>query len=242
MLAPSSERTDALDALRRAGAVVRPTVLARQQALPVAPALASLLPEGLRRGGTVAVGPGAGTVSLAVALAVEASVAGSWVGAVGVRGLGLAAAAELGLCLERTVVVDPPPASWAEVVAALLDAVDIVWARPPGRARPGDARRLTARARERGAVLVHLGGSRGAWPQPADVWLRVASSVWEGPAGGGAGRLTARRVEVVAGGRGAAARERRAALWLPGHDGRLATATGQGSAGAGLSARWSVAG
>jgi hypothetical protein len=98
------------------------------------------------------------------------------------------------------------------VVATLLDAFDVVLARPPSSSGvgPADARRLTARARERGAVLV----VSGAWPEGAEVQLRVVAAGWEG-VGQGHGRLRGRRVEVVAGGRGAAARERRASLWLP---------------------------
>ena len=105
------------------------------------------------------------------------------------------------------------------MAAALVDAFDVVMVAPPGRAKPTDARRLTAKTRERGAVLVPV----GTWPEPADVRLGVASAAWEG-LGDGHGRLRARRVEVVDQGRGSAARERRAHLWLPGPDGRLSTA------------------
>ena len=48
----------------------------------------------------------------------------------------------------------------------------------------------------------------------ADVRLTMTRGEWEG-LGPGHGRLQARRVEVVATGRGAAARERRTSLWLP---------------------------
>jgi hypothetical protein len=232
----SASRSSALGALRRVDATVRPVVLAGEQALPVAPALAPLLPAGLRRGATVAVAPGPGGTALALALVAEASARGSWVAAVGVPALGLASAGELGLSLERVLVVDPPPGAWAEVVAALLDAVDLVCTRPPARARSAAARRLAARAREQGTVIVQL----AAPPGGADVTLRVAATAWTGLAGGGAGRLEARQVEVVAGGRGAAARERRTRLWLPGPDGRVAAAGATGGAPAELP--WSVAG
>jgi hypothetical protein len=214
-LAAPPAPSPSLDGLRRVAERARPISLAGERTLPVLPALAGLVPEGgLRRGSTVAVeGPGATTLSLALGAA--ASAAGSWTAAVGLPSLGLAAAAELGVALERLIVVDPPPDQWAVVVAALLDAVDVVHARPPGRGgvSPGDARRLVARARERGAVL--LG------PVGGDLRLRIGRATWLGPAGGGAGRLEARRVEVVAGGRGAAARERRVWLELPGPDGAV---------------------
>ncbi len=207
-----------------------PVSLAAEQRLPVLAALEPLLPaRGLRRGSVVAV---EGSSSLALALAAAASTEGSWCAAVGRPALGLVAAAELGIVLDRFPLVPAPgngpgPGGWAWVVAALLDALDLVVAWPPAPAlvRPADARRLAARARERGSVLVVAG--RG-WPDAADVRLAVTRSEWHGlvgAAGVGAGRLRGRRVEVVGGGRGAAARERRSALWLPAPGGGVTLAS-----------------
>jgi hypothetical protein len=169
---------------------------------------------------------GGGATALALALVAGASAAGSWTAVVGAPSLGLLAAAELGVALERVAVVpEIAPDAWAPVVAALVDAVDVVVVHVDRRVRLGDARRLAARARERGSVLVLLptvGAATGdAWPDGADVRLVVTAARWEGIAGG-AGHLRARRVEVEAGGRRAAARVRRAALWLPGPDGAVA--------------------
>jgi hypothetical protein len=209
-----------LGALRRAEALGTPDALAATRTLPVPGCLSPLLPGGaLQRGTTVGVsGPGA--TSLALALGSAASAAGSWLAVAGVPSLGLAAVGELGVDLDRLLVVaDPPPGSWSTVVAALVDAVDVVVVSPPARLGGADARRLVARTRERGAVLCTLGS---AWPHPPDVRLTVADPSWSGATGGGSGRLLARRVEVVGGGRGAAARGRRLALWLPGPDGAVA--------------------
>ncbi len=187
----------------------RPPTLAAEQILPVPAAFGPLLPgHGLRRGSTVAVSRSA---SLALALVAGASAAGSWVAVVGLPDLGVVAAAESGIALERLALVPHPwPRVWVTVVAALLDAIDVVLVRPPPGLRAADARRLSARARERGTVLVAL----GAWSEPADLRLAVTASQWQG-LGQGHGRLESRWVEVVVGGRGAAARERRARLWLP---------------------------
>ena len=192
--------------------------LAEERLLPVVPALRSLLPgRGLRRGTTVAVSRSA---ALALALVAGASAAGSWVAAVGLPDLGIVAAAETGVALERLALVPAPGArAWPTVVAALLDAVDVVLVRSPARLPAAQARRLAARARERGTVLVPL----GAWSEPPDLRLAVTASVWQG-LGQGHGRLQARRVEVLAAGRGAATRERRALLWLPSPDGTIAPA------------------
>ena len=200
------------------GLVEPGTTLAGERLLPVVPALQPLLPgRGLRRGSTVAVGR---STSLALALVAGASAAGSWVVAVGLPDLGVVAAAEVGIDLERLALVPAPGArAWPAVVAALLDAVDVVLVRSPAGLPAGQARRLASRAREHGAVLVPLGG----WSVAPDLWLAVTASAWQG-LGQGHGRLQARRVEVVVGGRGAAAHERRAALWLPGPDGTIAPA------------------
>ena len=200
---------------------VRPVSLAGGRVLPVLPALAGLLPGGgLRRGSTVAV---AGSTSLALALLAGPSAAGSWCAAVGLPSLGLAAAAEVGVAVGRLALVASPGTDWAAVVAALLDALDVVLVRLPERGvRAVDARRLGARARERGAVLVPL----GLW-DGSDVRLSVTASAWEGLEEG-SGHLQARLVEVVAEGRGAASRPRRARLWLPSADGTVAAADSLG--------------
>ena len=137
---------------------VRPIALAREQVMPVISPLTTLLPHGLVRGTTVAVDGESGVTSLALALAAGPSQEGSWVAAVGVPWLGLGAAAECGVALERLAVVSAPERSeWATVVAALVDAIDVVLVCPPQRVAMGDARRLAARARERGAVLLVVG-------------------------------------------------------------------------------------
>ena len=192
------------------------TPLADERLLPVLPALQPLLGgRGLRRGATVTVSRSA---ALALALVAGASAAGSWVAAVGLPDLGIVAAAETGIALERLALVPTPGArAWPAVVAAFLDAVDVVLVRAPARLPAAQARRLAARARERGAVLVPL----GAWPEPADLRLAVTSSAWHG-LGRGHGSLHSRQVEVLITGRGAATRERRASLWLPSPDGAIA--------------------
>src|SRR5947199_1935178 len=195
--------------------LARPVSLARERTLPVLPELADLFPEGgLRRGTTVAV---SGATSLALALLAGPSQAGSWCAAVGLPSLGLVAAAEVGIALERFPLVARPGEDWPAVVATLVDAVDVVLVRLPRHVRSGDARRLVAKARDRGAVLVTTGGSAAF---AADVRLSVAGASWEG-LGQGHGHLRARRLDVVATGRGAAARERRVSLWLPSADGDI---------------------
>src|SRR6266511_1506309 len=148
--------------------------LGTERLLPVAAELRGLLPGGgLRRGATVAVDKDA--TSLLLALMAAASQAGSWCAVVGVPTLSAAAAAEAGIALDRLALVPNPGPGWTGVVGALLDGLDIVVVAVPGPIAPTVSGRLTARARQRGSVLVSYGDWRGA-----DVTLDVVSSVWHG--------------------------------------------------------------
>lgn len=215
---PATDRAAALEALQRIDQRVRPVTMADHQLLPVVDPLASLLPgSGLRRGTTVEVGGPAAT-SLALSLVSEASGQGSWVAVVGLPSLGLVAASELGVALDRLALVPHvAPGTWATVVAALIDAVDIVMV---GSAfiRPTDARRVASRLRERGAVVIPVGVR---WPEAADVRLVTSAPRWEG-LGVGNGHLTARRVTINAEGRRQASRRRFTDVWMPAATGGVA--------------------
>lgn len=210
--------------LREIADRARPVALARELTLPVHPVLQSLLPGGaLQRGTSVGVG-GEAASSLALALTAAASQAGSWVAVVGVPELGLVAAVELGVALERLVVVEAPPApSWGTVVAALVGAFDVILVGPAPRMGRADARRLAARSRERGSVLVQVGTEAGSSTLELDVRLDAGRVRWVG-LGDGHGHLRARQVRVEATGRRRAARPRQVDLWLPAADGTISIA------------------
>jgi len=180
--------------LAEAGEVARPVTQAGDRALPVPGELGEVIPA-LRRGSVVAVegGTGAGATSVALRLAAAATAAGEWAAAVELHGsLGGLAAAEAGVALERFAVVRRvPPARWAAVVAALLDGIGLVLAEVPHDARAADARRLAARARERGVVLVGVDG----WPAEAALRVRAEGSEWRG-LGRGTGLLARRELKV----------------------------------------------
>jgi len=191
----------------------RPVTTADTRLVEVPGALGGLFPEGgIRRGSTVAITSAAGGHSLALALAGQVTGGGGWVAAVGVPSLGLVAAAEMGVRLDRLALIPEPGDRWASSAAALLDGFDLVLIRPPGRVGATEGRRLSARARERGTVLVLLGGT---WPEAPDVRLTATRSDWSG-LGVGHGHLQARRMEVESTGRRAAARPRRCSMWMPG--------------------------
>jgi hypothetical protein len=207
--------TTGLDGVRSAAA------LTTDDLLPTADALRPLLPDGgLRRGGTLGVA-GSGATSVAFALLAGPSAAGSWGAVVGLDSLGLLAAADLGVDLARTALVPTPGPQWPTVIAALLDACDVVLVRPTGRATTSTVRRLTARVRERGRVMVWLDAT--AADTTPDVRITGTSSVWEGP-GWGTGHLTGRQLRLHADGRRLAGHTRHTTVWLPDAHGRLSPA------------------
>ncbi len=202
--------------------------LARERLLPAPGPLAALLPDGgLVRGQAVAVRGGA-AVSLALGLVAEAVAAGSWLALVDGPGISTEAAEELGIPLGRVVRVEPGgrgpdgATAWAELVAAVVDGFEIVVTRVPAPASDRLARRVLQRLRAKAAVLVVLGPPAGVSPA---IELRCALPRWEGVEGG-AGYLRGRRVTVTATGR-RMPRPRRAELWIPGPDGRIAPAVAE---------------
>lgn len=191
----------------RTTAVPRTSLLTSERPpLPVPPPLAGLLPDGLRRGATTVV---AGSTSLLLELLAHACAGGAWAAAVGMPALGLLAAAQAGLALDRLALVPRPGLEAATVVAALVDGIDVVVVGPDAALVDADRRRLSARARDRGAVLV----ATTPWPG-ASVVLDVEGGRWTG-LDEGDGWLRAHEVRVVRSGRGSAGQVDAVDLVLP---------------------------
>ncbi|MFC6156837.1 hypothetical protein [Kribbella jiaozuonensis] len=205
------------------GGVTRvPSVARVQQALdtagvdrelPTHPAVSELLAGASLRGGSVY--SVRGSAALVMALMAGPSAEGAWCGVVGVPSFGAEAARGLGVDLERLVLVPDPGRDWLSVVAALVDALTVVVVRPPGEVTPGEASRLAARLRTRGAMLI----AYGSWPG-SEARFEIESNTWTG-LGDGEGLITARRATVAVTGRRSAVRSRRQDLWLPGPDGTV---------------------
>ncbi|MEV4265427.1 hypothetical protein [Kribbella sp. NPDC049584] len=179
--------------------------------LPTHPAVSELLAGASLRGGSVY--SVRGSAALVMALMAGPSAEGAWCGVVGVPSFGAEAARGLGVDLERLVLVPDPGREWLSVVAALVDALTVVVVRPPGEVTPGEASRLAARLRTRGAMLIAC----GSWPG-SEARFEIESNTWTG-LGDGEGLITGRRATVAVTGRRAAVRARRHELWLPGPDG-----------------------
>ena len=189
-----------------------PPVRATRGPGPAAPAvlavpspLDELLPQGgLPRGGIVSVqpdesadgspAPGGLTTLLFTLLAGPVK---PWSALLGFGDLGFAAAAELGVDLERTVLVPNPGGDVAHIVSVLLDGLDVIAVHCPGGpfGPPARQRVLASRLRQRGAVLLAV----GPWPG-ADLTLSVSTVGWSG-LGVGHGRLRDRELLVRLAGR-----------------------------------------
>ncbi len=207
-----SLRPDPVQALERIAQRVQPIVRADEQLHPVDERLHEVLPwPGLRRGSLIEVRSRA----LGWLMVAKAMEAGAWAAVVGSSSSGWAAAAEMGVPLERLAVIAAPPVEVAgTVIGALVDAVELVLVDPSVNIRPHELRRIAARVRERKGVLVAFGEVGSAW-EGVDVRLSIAGVTWHGLQQGH-GALCGRQVEVEATGRGAAFRPRRTSLWLQG--------------------------
>ncbi len=158
-------------------------------------------------------------LSLALSLCSLATQQGSWLGVVGVDHLGLLAAVEHGVALERTVLVHPPKTSreWSITVAAAIEGLDLLIVAVPERLSVNDARRVQTRLQSRRAVMIiventvlsqsrSMHSSNESQQFLADVVLDTKTKSWSG-VDRGAGYLQHRDVRIRVSGR-RVARER----------------------------------
>lgn len=180
--------------------------------IPTHAALAELLPgRGLRAGSSYTIGS---SMSLVSALLHSPTRDGSWCAVVGMPEFGAEAAAHLGVELSRVVLVPEPGPRWLAITAALAEVMTLVVLRPPGRAKDTDMARLSARLRDRDAVLA----VQGRWPQ-TDALIDVEDARWTG-LGDGYGILAERELTVTVSSRRFPA-PRRGRMLLPSPDGTL---------------------
>jgi len=134
-------------------------VTADHQVFPVLQGLEGLFPEaGLQRGAIYQVDASA---SLLWSLIAEATQRGTWCAVVGIPDAGVAAASELGVNVDRLVLVPYPDKQWLSVVGALIDVVGIVALGSVEAPSDRTLSTLSGRLREREATLL----VRRAWPR-----------------------------------------------------------------------------
>ena len=188
----------------RPSAVLRPAAAVERHTLPLDEALTSVIGAGMARGRTIAC---SGDAALALALRVvgRATQEGAWLAVVGIDDLGLAAAAEQGVALQRTVLVAPPRATreWAATLATAIDGFALLMTHVPHGVTVGEARKVVARVQARQGVMVLVDPAR----QPAvasafqpDITLHTTTLEWFG-IGAGVGHVQGRDVRIDVGGR-----------------------------------------
>lgn len=159
-----------------------------ERGLPTLPGLRPLLPGGaLRQGASYSVH---GSLQLGLAMLAAASASGSWCGVIGVPEFGAEAAAQLGIALDRCVLIPDPGEDGLGLTGLLSEILTVVLLSPSRTPRPGDAERISARLRDHGSALVALGD----WPRPEST-LRVTGSSWDGLTHG-QGLLDERALEI----------------------------------------------
>jgi len=202
--------------------VTTAATLAHQRTLPVVAGLETIVPSaGIQRGSTLAV-HGVGATSFALALAGQAIREGSFMAVIAPSSFGLAACLDFDIPLRRVVqfVLPADAENWAQAVAAIVEGFDVVVLADQRRASSSQARQLVARNRERGSVLIRVGGP--AWPDAADLRFDVDSPEWSG-LGQGHGHLRARKVAVRVAGRRYHGRKRAHEIMLPASHGGVAS-------------------
>ena len=163
-------------------------------------AFAPLFPStGLQSGQLISVsGPGAWTVGFALAGANVGSQ--GWAAMVDVGNAGLVAAHELGIPLDRLLVVDSTPMkAWVSVVAALLEVAEVVIVNPRRELKSTWVRRLRTHLQDHQSLVLSLDGGR-FWPEKLDASLTVSRQEWHG-VGEGFGHLQHRQLEIESTGR-----------------------------------------
>lgn len=204
-----ASKAEALEGLRRMVDKVRPVSMAQERVLPFAPGLDGLLEGGLRRGASVALEGESGVTSLALALCAQATSSGMWLGCLNTPSLGWASAVELGVDLRHVVVVDVEDHDMLDAMGVMVDVFDLVMCGDLSELPHSKVRKLLARAKERGCVLVTMGERSKTvlagwdmnqerlegWGEVPDSLVYVEGAMWTG-LGVGHGRLGERRLAV----------------------------------------------
>lgn len=162
--------------------------------LPVVSALSALFPTGGLERGHIYGCRGDASLSVLYTLTAHATQIGSWVATVNLYSLGLMSAREHGVALQRLLCVDAgtQATTWTSVVGACVDGLDLVVVHAP-QCSLHDARRIEARLKAHGSVLIIV-GDPGVF-SPAVV-LSSHTTQWEFST-----HASRRDVDVVATGR-----------------------------------------
>jgi hypothetical protein len=165
------------------------TTSVAERVFPVSAVFSELFPEGGLRKGVVYQCDS--SASVLWTLLAEATTQGVWCALVGLPDMGVAAAEDMGVNLDRLVLVPHPGNQWLSVVGALSDVVGIVVMGPQPAPSQRMMETLLGRLRDREATLV----VNSAWPR-TEANISVTSHQWEG-LGSGHGTLQRHRISVT---------------------------------------------
>ena len=167
----AAKRSDVLELQQRIRSLEVPRV--DYPVFPLSSGLDSLFPHGgLRRGATYQIDT---STSLLWALLATATTRGLWCAVVGMPDLGLAAAEDMGVNLDRLILIPHPAEHWLSVVTALIEVVGIVAMGPLGAPSDRMMGTLLGRLRDREATLV----VQSNWPR-TDGSISVSEHRWKG--------------------------------------------------------------
>jgi hypothetical protein len=116
-------------------------------------------------------------MSLLFALVASATQHGSWFAMVNMPTAGLMAAHENGVALQRTVCVDVGVSGghMSNILGSLVDGIDLVAVRSP-QCSSAEVRRVAARVKAQGSVLLVVGNTAGFSP---DAVLVAHTQQWQ---------------------------------------------------------------
>lgn len=185
--------------------IVRPARDVERETLDVVEPLRAVLPDrGLVRGRIVSCS-GDAAMSLALRVVSRATQDGSWLAAVGVDHLGVLAAREHRVALERLVVVSPGETveKWVSAAGIAIEGFGVVVLKVPHRLPARDATRLATRIQARRVVAVCVDPCASRTPGRGlvpDVVLHSTTLAWHGIEEG-SGHVQSREIRVEVSGR-----------------------------------------
>lgn len=206
----SATLTSALPpSLRELAEKIRPVTWAQENRFVLEGQLGELLGGGVQAGSVLSC-EGTGSSSFALLLATQLAGEQRWTAIVGAEEISPAAAIDMGLSPLRTAYIQSTSRP-ADVVAALLGLIDVVVLDARLDLHSSQIRRLQARLREKGSVLIVLQpdvfrsgkalstrSSLANWS--ADISFQTSGWQWEG-IGKGHGYLQVRRARLQKSGR-----------------------------------------
>lgn len=158
-----------------------PLIRADRDTIAVHNALTTLLPHGLTPGSITTT---QGSTHTALTLITQHTTNAGWVAIIGAPNINYTTLQDLGANLNHIIVVPHPNENTPQIIAALIEGVDLILLGPAVTLTHAEQRTLTARNRERGTHII----SQKPWAN-ARTHITTTHGTWHGT-NKGLGRLT----------------------------------------------------